>query len=67
LVEDRGIRVEIRDDGAGLPETYQHGIGLNSMRERATELGGTWSIQSTPGQGTQVCAWLPNFMDSRRE
>lgn len=59
VLEDQGIRIEISDDGIGLPEVYQPGMGLNSMRERAAELGGTWSIQSEPGQGVQVRAWLP--------
>jgi signal transduction histidine kinase len=64
-LEQKGVRIEIRDDGAGLPEATIHGIGLNSMRERAVELGGSWTIQSTPGHGTRVCAWLPLFMNSK--
>jgi signal transduction histidine kinase len=56
---EQGVRVEIHDDGAGMPEVYTPGIGLNSMRERTAELGGNLSIQSAPGQGTRVSAWLP--------
>jgi len=29
---------------------------LRSMRERTAHLGGTLEIQSTPGQGTRICA-----------
>jgi signal transduction histidine kinase len=54
-----GLTVEICDDGIGLPQEFTFGIGLISMRERCAELGGTWSIHSEPGQGTQVSAWLP--------
>jgi signal transduction histidine kinase len=33
-------------------------VGLASMRERATEIGGRIAIDSDPG-GTRVRAWLP--------
>jgi signal transduction histidine kinase len=66
-LESQGIRVEIHDDGLGLPEIYTPGIGLNSMRERAAELGGTLSIQSTPGGGTQICAWLPVISNPKED
>ena len=35
------LEIEVVDDGQGLREGYQAGVGLLSMRERATELGGT--------------------------
>jgi two-component system, NarL family, sensor kinase len=50
--------VEIEDDGRGLGNDKTTGIGLHSMRERAEELGGTWSIRERPGGGTQVRAEL---------
>ncbi|HVB65708.1 MAG TPA: GAF domain-containing sensor histidine kinase [Nitrolancea sp.] len=53
------LNVEVEDDGRGLEDTMASGIGLHSMRERAEELGGTWSIQERPGGGTQVHAHLP--------
>jgi signal transduction histidine kinase len=43
------------DPGAG--ET-QHGVGLRSMRERVQELGGTFVLESAPGQGTRVLVSL---------
>jgi signal transduction histidine kinase len=58
LVND-GLRLEIRDDGAGLPAAYQAGVGLSSMRERTAELGGTFEIHSAEGGGTAVIVWLP--------
>ncbi len=51
--------VEIRDDGMGLPTSRHLGVGLTSMRERADELGGTWTIDSMPEGGTRVVARLP--------
>jgi signal transduction histidine kinase len=53
-----GLRIEVRDDGAGLPDGYRAGVGLQSMRERAAELGGRCEVERIPG-GTLVTAWLP--------
>jgi signal transduction histidine kinase len=58
-----GFHLEIRDDGVGLPVDYQAGIGLSSMRERTTELGGTFHIESTPGDGTSISVQLPFSRD----
>ncbi|MCC6455849.1 MAG: GAF domain-containing sensor histidine kinase [Caldilineaceae bacterium] len=53
------LRLEICDDGRGLPAERHLGVGLTSMRERADELGGTWVIESTPESGTCLVATLP--------
>lgn len=53
------LQVEVRDDGLGLPKAVQPGVGLNSMRERAAELGGACVIEALPVKGTRVQAWLP--------
>jgi signal transduction histidine kinase len=58
-LEDQGLQIEVSDDGIGLAKGYRHGVGLHSMQERTTELGGRWSIQSNGGRGTHVYAWLP--------
>jgi signal transduction histidine kinase len=55
----RGLRLEIQDDGRGLPPQYRTGVGCQAMRERATELGGRFVIESQNGGGTQVSVWLP--------
>lgn len=59
LVERRGNRVVvmIEDDGAGFdPDEVQHGehFGLLGLRERAEALGGSLTVESTPGAGTTV-------------
>jgi signal transduction histidine kinase len=53
------LTIEVTDDGLGLPPTYRCGVGLNSMRERAEELGGSWHIEPGPHGGTRVQAELP--------
>lgn len=53
------LRIEVRDDGDGLPLNVRAGVGLSSMRERAEELGGTFVIESPSDGGTRVCAQLP--------
>jgi signal transduction histidine kinase len=58
-VADLHLRVEICDDGLGLPQAVQPGVGLNSMRERAAELGGTCVIETLWQGGTRVLARLP--------
>jgi signal transduction histidine kinase len=53
------LTITISDDGRGMPPGAHHGVGLNSMRERAEELGGTLSVDSPAGGGTRVVAVLP--------
>ena len=53
------LRLEVVDDGCGVPMEHRAGVGLTSMRERAAELGGTCVIESTPGGGTCVQSRLP--------
>jgi signal transduction histidine kinase len=67
LVEVRPGRVlvEISDDGRGFEPAEDHAghFGLESMRSRAAEAGGTLTITSTPGLGTVVRAEVPANAD----
>jgi two-component system, NarL family, sensor kinase len=54
-----GLRLEISDDGRGLPGSVRPGIGLGSMRERAAEVGGTFHLGPGENGGTRVVARLP--------
>ncbi|MCD0449718.1 sensor histidine kinase [Actinocorallia sp. API 0066] len=53
------VRVEVSDDGSGVPERALVGVGLVAMRERAEELGGRCAIAPRPGGGTTVRAIIP--------
>lgn len=55
----RTLAVTITDDGVGLPAAHRAGVGLSSMRERATELGGAFAVGSAPTGDTCVSARLP--------
>jgi two-component system NarL family sensor kinase len=56
-----GLRLEVVDDGIGMVNgrPTKKGFGLDSMRERAEELGGSCLIESAAGRGTRVMASLP--------
>ncbi|MFU8876244.1 sensor histidine kinase [Micromonospora sp. SL4-19] len=53
------LRVEVRDDGIGIPDGTPTGVGLISLRERAAELGGVCQVECPHGRGTLVRADLP--------
>jgi signal transduction histidine kinase len=68
----RTLEVEVTDDGIGMPASPQTGIGLRSMRERASELGGTYEIGRAYPNGTTLIARLPltepgDHVEERRE
>ena len=56
---DHGIHVDVRDNGAGLPAHWRAGVGIASMRERASELGVELVIGPSHPYGTRVAARLP--------
>jgi signal transduction histidine kinase len=64
-IEEAGaLCVEVRDDGRGVPDSQENssvraGVGLMSMRERATELGGSLVVEPLSGGGTRVRVRLP--------
>jgi signal transduction histidine kinase len=53
------LTVEVSDDGVGIGEDVQAGVGLLSIRERAAELGGRTDVSCPPSGGTVVRAVLP--------
>ena len=61
---DDGVRLMVTDDGRGFdvgvidsPEPGH--IGLPTMIERAQLAGGRCQVESQPGHGTSVSAWVP--------
>jgi two-component sensor histidine kinase len=65
LVFDAGrVRLSVQDDGQGFDnQSASNGraghFGLIGMRERAEQIGGTLSIHSIEGSGTEVVADVP--------
>ncbi len=58
---DRQVEVSVRDDGVGFDtaKPSRSAFGLVGMRFRVEAEGGRLSVQSAPGQGTQVLVTLP--------
>lgn len=60
------VALDVQDDGVGIdpgrvaaPGERLTGVGLKTMRERVEELGGTFVVESTPGEGVTIAATLP--------
>ena len=59
---DGGLQLAVRDDGIGFdPNNAQkpRSLGRASMRERIQLAAGEIDIDSAPGQGTTIVAWVP--------
>lgn len=58
----RGLQLAISDNGVGFDVAHSRArasLGLASMRERVRLVSGHLDIESTPGRGTTVVAWVP--------
>jgi signal transduction histidine kinase len=55
------LRLQIADDGQGLPSRRRagRGMGLEVMRHRAHVIGATLEISSKPSAGVKVTCTLP--------
>jgi len=56
------IEMTIADDGQGFDPTLprgRHHVGLSSMRERIQGLGGSFTLATSPGQGTRITVTTP--------
>jgi signal transduction histidine kinase len=69
---DGVVCMKIKDNGQGLPaESVGHDkkskrLGLLGMRERLEMVGGNFTIESIPGQGTTITAQIP-FDENRAQ
>lgn len=54
------LTLSVRDTGSGFDPSIPHrGFGLNGLRARAAEVGGTAEVHSVQGEGTNVTVKLP--------
>ncbi len=62
-VGETAVVVTVTDDGAGFDpaqlNTDRTHMGLESMRERAKELGGTLELNAQPGRSTEIKVIVP--------
>jgi signal transduction histidine kinase len=64
LTSDERIIMEVTDDGLGFDLRKMRatlGHGLSNMHFRAQKVGGDVEINSEPGSGTSVVAWVPRY------
>jgi two-component system, NarL family, sensor kinase len=54
-----GLSAEVVDNGVGVSCSARGSVGLESMHERAAELGGTCTVTAADGAGTRVRLELP--------
>jgi PAS domain S-box-containing protein len=64
--QDNAVVLTIKDDGVGFDPNHHPGtrkggggLGLLSMRERATYAGGTLKVKSAPHAGTEIVVLIP--------
>ena len=65
---DGGLLLAVRDDGVGFDPASpgkRRSLGLASMRERVQLVNGTLDIESAPGRGTTIVAWVPAEGEAR--
>jgi signal transduction histidine kinase len=70
--DDPTLALDIHDDGVGFDSAgeFPGHLGLRSMRERMSALGGRLDIESAPGHGTRTRATIavrrpPSSMSGR--
>jgi signal transduction histidine kinase len=74
---DKGLRIEVRDDGKGFPanmpekeiskqDNLLRSLGIPTIRHQLSMFGGSMEINSKPGAGTQIILITP-VTEARRE
>jgi signal transduction histidine kinase len=53
------LSLDITDDGKGIPPDHHIGVGLHTMHERASELGGNCAVTQSSSGGTLIQVRLP--------
>lgn len=76
IQEETHVRIDIEDNGMGIPQEHQEkifdmfyraseksqgsGLGLYIVKETLPKLNGTVQVQATVGKGSCFSVWLPN-------
>ena len=65
-LDDGTLRFSVTDDGCGFdpdacPGVAQGHFGIEGIRERVDQLGGTFDLTSAPGRGTKAVITLASF------
>jgi signal transduction histidine kinase len=68
-IRANSLRLRIVDNGCGFDlesvDTGTH-FGILGMRERTLALGGSFSVASSPGNGTEISLEIPQFKESEQ-
>jgi two-component system sensor histidine kinase UhpB len=59
LPEGEHLRLEVEDNGVGIPDKRVNGLGLIAMKERAELMGGNISVKRGANCGTLVILEVP--------
>lgn len=55
------LALRARGDAMGVLEAFGERVGLSSMQERISLLGGRFEVNSAPGEGTTVTVEVPIY------
>jgi signal transduction histidine kinase len=59
-MSNHNLELSVTDDGVGFdPTAVANGMGLNNMRARIGEIGGTRLVRARPGHGTTIAFSIP--------
>jgi signal transduction histidine kinase len=64
---DEGVLMQVEDDGVGFDvelmgrRALPGHLGMRAMQERAEVAAGWLTVESSPGEGTQVRCWVPTL------
>lgn len=63
VLKGQVLELRVADDGIGLPDDFERGVGLITMQERAEELGGHFYLERHPDGGTVIRACFTTILD----
>ena len=66
-MNNKDLKISVEDNGVGFNPlvTEPSSTGLAGMRERAENLGGQLTVESSPGNGTRMQATLPIALEAK--